>query len=168
MITTGSRLLVSACLLGLKCNYKGQASSAWQERPDFWQQIARKFQIVPVCPEQLGGLPTPRIPAELQGSAMQVVAGNSRVINRSGIDVTACFVKGAEETLFLARSVEIDLAIMKTRSPSCGKYQIYDGTFSGCLISGAGITVNQLLAGGYEVMDELEFYEFVSQSGLMS
>ncbi len=81
--------------------------------------------------------------------------------------MTAFFVKGAEETLFLARSVEIDLAVMKTRSPSCGKSQIYDGTFSGSLVSGSGVTVDRLLAGGYEVMDELEFYGFVSRSGLL-
>lgn len=161
-------MLVSACLLGLSCNYKGQASSAWQERPVFWQQVSRIFQVIPVCPEQLGGMPTPRIPAELQGSALQVIAGQAMVVNCSGIDVTACFIRGAEETLFLARSMAVDLVVMKTRSPSCGKHHVYDGTFSGRLISGSGVAVERLVAGGYEVMDELEFYDFVTQGAWLS
>lgn len=161
MIKKGDRLLISACLLGLSCNYKGQASSDWQGRPDFWQRVLAEFCVIPVCPEQLGGMPTPRIPAELQTAAKNVLAGDGLVTNRVGEDVTGHFVKGASEALFMAQSFGVAAAILKTRSPSCGKKTVYDGTFSGKLVDGSGLTASLLVSNGYQVFDELEFSEIL-------
>ena len=104
--------------------------------------------LIPVCPEQLGGLPTPRVPAERQGS---------RVISRSGQDVTAAYEKGAEEALRLYRLMRCDAAILKARSPSCGCGSIYDGSFSGILTAGNGVTAEKLLAHGARVYTEESF-----------
>lgn len=124
--------LISACLLGEPCRYNGEAK-ANPAVLEFVQNSGHTF--ITVCPEVLGGLPIPRAPAERLGS---------RVKNREGEDVTKAFLLGAEKTLALAQQHRCDGAILKERSPSCGHGQIYDGTFSGRLIPGDGIT-SQLL-----------------------
>lgn len=134
------RLLVSACLLGTCCRYDG-ASKAHP----LAAQLAERHTLVPVCPEQLGGLPTPRPPAERRGAL---------VVTREGADVTEQYRRGAEEALRLCRLLGCEAAVLKERSPSCGRGRIYDGTFSGALVPGSGVTAELLLSHGIPVYGE--------------
>ena len=137
-------ILVSACLLGCACRYDGES----KPHP-LAQRLAERGLAVPVCPEQLGGLPTPRTPAERQGD---------RVITKDGRDVTAAYHRGAQEAWKLAKLFGCDIAILKARSPSCGAQGIYDGTFTGTVIPGSGVTAELLRDAGIRVLteDELE------------
>lgn len=159
VLNKDSRILISACLLGVKCSYKAEASADYQRRPDFWASVCAGCIVFPVCPEQLGGLATPRVPAELTGPFSGVAAGYSRVVNRLGEDVSACFLKGAAETLRLAELLKVDFAVLKSRSPSCGKNTVYDGTFSGVLVPGSGVAAGMLQDAGIKVFDEEEFFK---------
>lgn len=141
------RLLVSGCLLGLCCRYDG-ASKAHPEV----LCLKGKYELVPVCPEQLGGLPTPRPPAERQGD---------RVVARSGADVTEEYRRGAEEALRLCRLLNCDAAVLKERSPSCGCGMIYDGNFSGTLVPGDGVTAELLKEQGIPVYGESQLGELL-------
>lgn len=137
-------ILVSACLLGAACKYSGG--------DNFCPKVAalvKDYHLVPVCPEQLGGLPTPRTPAERQGN---------RVITKDGQDVTAAYHRGAQEAWKLAKLFGCDTAILKARSPSCGAQGIYDGTFTGTVIPASGVTAELLRDAGIRVLteDELE------------
>lgn len=134
------KVAISLCLLGIDCNYAGGNSVCEKA-----VELFKSGQGVPVCPEQLGGLPTPRIPAEIQGD---------RVINRAGEDVTVQFRKGAEEAARLVRLAGCTGALLKSRSPSCGVGRIYDGTFSGTVIDGHGLFVQELKKLGIEVETE--------------
>ncbi|MBR4540345.1 MAG: DUF523 domain-containing protein [Clostridia bacterium] len=134
------RIMVSACLLGLCCRYDGKSKSN-----DRVLALAEKHELIPVCPEQLGGLPTPRPPAEIQ---------EGRVINCLGQDVTAQYEKGAAEALRLYDLLHCDCALLKARSPSCGAEQVYDGTFSGTLIPGQGIAAQMLSRYQITVLSE--------------
>ena len=136
------RVLVSACLLGVCCRYDGRGNPSAQvldllNRDD--------LELIPVCPEQLGGMPTPRLPSERV---------EDRVINRAGEDVTEQFRRGAAEALHLAKSYGCDVAILKERSPSCGCGRIYDGSFTGKLTDGNGVTTEILLSAGIRVVGE--------------
>lgn len=136
------RILVSACLLGVCCRYDGRGNPSAQvldllKRDD--------LELIPVCPEQLGGLPTPRLPSERV---------EDRIINRAGEDVTDQFQRGAAEALRLARSYGCDVAVLKERSPSCGCGRIYDGSFTGTLTEGNGVTTELLLSAGIQVVGE--------------
>ncbi len=133
-------ILVSACLLGVSCRYDGKS------KPNE-NVIALKdrYNIIPVCPEIMGGLPTPRTASEIQGS--QVVMGD-------GKNVTKEYRKGAEEVLKLCRLFGCKRAVLKEKSPSCGCGKVYDGTFSGKLIDGNGITAKLLMENGIEVFGE--------------
>lgn len=141
------RLLISACLLGACCRYDGKSM-----QNEVAMRLMDKHELVPVCPEQLGGLPTPRAPAEIRGE---------RVVNRQDTDVTAAYKMGAEEALRLYRLLHCDGAVLKARSPSCGKGQVYDGSFSGTLISGNGVTAALLLSHGIPVWTEEELGELL-------
>lgn len=132
--------LVSACLLGLNCKYSGGNNRA----PALLARMAR-HTLIPVCPEQLGGLPTPRTPAERR---------EGRVVTEDGRDVTAQYEKGAAEALRLARLYHVDGAILKSRSPSCGRGEIYDGNFSHTVVPGDGVAAQALAAAGYPVYTE--------------
>lgn len=132
--------LCSACLLGLNCRYDGQSKP--NEKVI---NLAAKETLIPICPEQLGGLTTPRKPAEQK---------NGQVITKNGDDVTTNFENGAKQVLELAKLYNIKSAILKQRSPSCGCGQIYDGTFSGAIIEGDGITTKFLKENGIEVLTE--------------
>lgn len=134
-------VLISACLLGIACRYDG----GWREYD--LKNIKEKFNLIPICPEIYGGLPTPRAPSEISGG---------RVINRDGVDVTHQYEKGARETLQLARLFSVRYAVLKARSPSCGKGEVYDGTFSKTLTTGDGVTVALLKKNGIEVFTENE------------
>ncbi len=146
---------MSACLAGELCAYDGKA------RPHpLVARLVAAGQAVPACPECLGGLPTPRPPAEIQGGdGRDVLAGRARVVNKEGEDVTAAFVLGARRALELARAHGITTAILKSRSPSCGLGRIYDGTFSGRLRPGHGVTVALFLAAGLTVLSEKDLKE---------
>lgn len=141
-------MLVSACLLGLNCKYSG--GNNLDERV---VKLLEKENLVPVCPEQLGGLETPRVPCEI------IMEGHERrVVNREGVDHTREFIKGAEETLKLAKMLKEDSALLQPRSPSCGCRQIYDGTFSGKLIDGEGLTAEILRKNGIKVYDTEDYF----------
>jgi len=149
------KILVSACLLGTNCKYNGGNNLT----PGLLE-LFKEHTLIPVCPEQLGGLATPRKPSEIQdGDGSEVLAGNSLVLNNEGKDLTREFVKGAEETLNLARLYDCAAAILKARSPSCGSGTIYDGTFSGKVREGSGVTAQLLLDNGIIVMSEEDFAE---------
>lgn len=135
-------ILVSACLLGVACRYDGKSKGI-----EKIIELSNKYNLIPVCPEQLGGLPTPRVPSEKL---------KDKVINSEGIDVTVEYKKGAEETLRLAKIFNCPLAVLKAKSPSCGCGQIYDGSFSKRLIEGNGVTAQLLLENEIEVITEEE------------
>lgn len=132
--------LVSACLLGCPCRYDGQARPAPQVLA-----LLERHTLIPVCPEQLGGLPTPRPPAERQGAFVRTQAG---------ADVTAAYRRGGEEALRLARLYRCDGAILKERSPACGSGRIYDGSFTHSLTGGDGVAAQLLRENGFAVFGE--------------
>lgn len=143
-------ILVSTCLLGIKCRYDGGA-----KRLDKLLELAAKGEVLPVCPEQLGGLATPRNPSEINmGTGADVLDGKCRVLESTRSDVTDYFLRGARETLKLAKACGVKKAVLKARSPSCGCGKIYDGSFSGSLINGNGVTAELLLRNGIEVVTE--------------
>jgi uncharacterized protein YbbK (DUF523 family) len=150
---TDSPFLVSACLVGIPCRYDGGS------RPnDQLQDLAARGKVLPICPEVVGGLPTPRPPAEVQGGdGGDVLEGRAQVVNIEGEDVTVQFLAGAQKALHVARRWGIKEAILKARSPSCGAGQIYDGSFSGRLVEGDGVTVALLKREGIIVKNEDEW-----------
>ncbi|WP_373599588.1 DUF523 domain-containing protein [Paraclostridium bifermentans] len=135
-------ILVSACLLGINCKYDGD-NNYHESVKDY----LKDKQFVVICPEQLGGLPTPRIPSEIT---------KDKVMNKEGIDVTNNFIKGANESLKIAKLYGCKEAILKEGSPSCGSNKIYDGTFTGIKIYGMGITASLLKKEGIRIMSEKE------------
>lgn len=143
------RVLVSACLLGVNCRYNGipKGNEAVKELLN-WEDII----FIPVCPEQLGGLPTPRTPSERRGSF---------VVSSEGEDRTAAFAKGAEETLRIAKLYGCEAALLKARSPSCGNKEVYDGSFFGTVVPGEGVTSELLRKNGVKVFGESELTEFL-------
>jgi len=146
-------ILVSSCLIGEKCRYDGSASFV----PTI-AKLANDGKAVPCCPEVLGGLPTPRVPAEIiDGTAGDVLDGQARIVTKTGIDVTSEFVAGAYETLKLAQENDVSIAILKERSPSCGSCFVYDGTFTGNKIPGEGVTATLLRRHGISVYSEENF-----------
>jgi uncharacterized protein YbbK (DUF523 family) len=139
------KILISACFLGINCKYDGTSN-----KNEKILKLAKDFILIPVCPEILGGLPIPREPVEQKGK---------RVITKSGKDVTKYFEKGAKEVLKIAKILKIKKAILKQRSPSCGSGQIYDGTFSGKIIKGDGVTTKLLKKNKIKVFSEENFTE---------
>ncbi len=144
--------VVSACLCGLPTRYDGQAKPV----PSAVQAVLDAGLVLPVCPECMGGLPTPRPPAEICGE---------RVINTQGVDVTAPYQSGAEQVLALCREHGITCAILKQNSPSCGCHFVYDGSFSRRLVVGKGVTAALLSAHGITVYDEDEWQKKADASG---
>ena len=143
--------LISACLLGIECTWNSTAKYK-NERAI---QVLKDEILIPVCPEQLGGLRTPRPPQEIQGGTGEdVLNGKCKVKNIDGEDVTQEFIRGAEETLRIARLLNIKEFIGKSKSPSCGHGQIYDGTFSRRLVDGNGVTAALLKKNGIKVITE--------------
>lgn len=138
-------VLVSACLIGLKCRYDGK-----EVRDPNVLDLVNEYNLIPICPEQLGGLSTPRSPAEIKEGKVQ---------NQEGTDVTTEYQKGAEEVLKVAKIFNCKYAILKERSPSCGSGEVYDGSFSGKLISGKGITTKLLIDNGIKVFAESNVWE---------
>ena len=135
-------ILVSQCLLGEPCRYDGRSKPV-----DALRELeAQGHTLVPVCPEVLGGLPTPRPPAEIQP--------DGRVVNRAGTDVTAEYAAGAQAALEPARRYGCTVAVLKEKSPSCGGQMVYDGSFSGALVPGRGVTARLLEEHGIRVLGE--------------
>ncbi|MDF3837790.1 DUF523 domain-containing protein [Cupriavidus basilensis] len=156
-------LLVSACLLGHPVRYDGQGKA---QPAGTLAALARHFELIPVCPESLGGLPTPRPPAEiLGGSGAQVLAGVALVREATGADVTEAFVEGARDALAIARQRQCRHALLKAYSPSCGNREHYDGTFSGGLRSGQGVAAALLTQAGVRVWNEGEVDELIRVAG---
>ena len=146
-------IVVSACLAGLATTHNGKA----KPHPKVLE-LLRQGRAVLVCPEQLGGLPTPRAEAEIEpgGSGTKVLSGEARVLDSNGKDVTAQYLRGAREALRAARLSGAGAAILKARSPSCGSGLIYDGEFSGRLVEGEGVTAALLRKEGLTVLTEEE------------
>jgi uncharacterized protein YbbK (DUF523 family) len=142
------KILVSACLLGIDCKYSG--GNNYNEKV---LEYIKDYEVIPVCPEIMGGLSTPRPPSERVGN---------KVINNQNIDVTKEYIKGANETLKLAKLFDAKKALLKAKSPSCGKGKIYDGSFSGTLIEGNGVTVDLLQSNGIEVITEQDLEKLIS------
>jgi len=153
------KILVSACLLGESVRYDGKSNRVESEIIDRWREENR---IVSVCPEIEGGFGVPRHPAEIskkEGSG--VLNGQCRVLNRIGDDVTDAFISGAECTLKIAHQNKIQMAILKNRSPSCGSDEIYDGSFSGKLTTGQGVTAALLEKKNIKVFNESQLPQAV-------
>lgn len=136
------KLIISACLLGVPCRYDGKSKP--MER---LEELRKCVALLPICPECAGGLSTPRVPAEITGD---------RVVNREGVDVTEAYQKGARRSLELALREECGVALLKEKSPSCGKGRVYDGSFSGCLREGNGVCASLFLQSGIAVFGESE------------
>lgn len=139
-------LLVSACLLGQCCRYDGTANQ------DLRSELEPYFRMIPICPEQEGGLPTPRTPAERSGN---------RVLTRNGDDVTAMFEAGAAIAVLKAKRFGCRIVLLKERSPSCGEGQIYDGSFSGHLVIGDGVCAQRLKENGLTVFGETQIMDLI-------
>ncbi len=139
--------LVSACLLGINCNYESKN----QLQPQLLEEF-KKGELFPVCPEVLGGLSIPRMPAEIQGgTGLDVIEGKAYVVNMQGIDVTDEFMKGAYEVLKIAETVGAKEALLIEKSPSCGSDVIFDGTFTDHFKAGDGVTAALLKKNGIKV-----------------
>ena len=136
------KLLISACLLGVSCRYDGKS----KPMKDI-EKLMEKYELVPVCAEIFGGLPTPRVPAEISGE---------KVLTAEGKDVTAEYIKGAEEVLRLGKIFGAKKALLKERSPSCGSGIIHNGKFDGGLVPGFGKTAALLVENNFEVFGESE------------
>ena len=149
-MATRPRALISLCLLGAACRYDGGSNAC-----EGLEALMARFELIPVCPEQLGGLPTPRTPSERRGDA---------VVTRDSRDVTAAFCRGAEETCALARRFGVEWALLKARSPSCGAGEIYDGTFTGTRIPGDGMAAGALRALGIRLYDEHHWQDMIDDA----
>lgn len=136
-------ILISACLVGINCKYNGKNN--YNEKA---VKLLKRGQAIPICPEQLGGLPTPRTPSEIK-----IIEGKSHVIDKEGNNRTEQFYKGAEEVLNLAKKLNIKTAILQSRSPSCGVGKIYNGNFESKLIDGNGVLAQLLIDNGISVID---------------
>lgn len=156
---TRARVLVSRCLLGEPVRYDGEANPVEDSILDRWR---REGRVVPVCPEVMGGLQTPRPPAEIESGegvdGADVLAGEARVLTESGEDVTDAFLTGARRALIEALESEARVAVLKEGSPSCGSGRMYDGTFDGQVRDGGrGVTAALLEAYDVAVYSEEEF-----------
>ncbi len=137
------KLLVSACMLGACCRYDGKSKLIIEK--DKLDRLCLKYEIIPICPEIYGGLPTPRIPSEIK---------DGRVIMKDGTDVTDNFRRGAKCLADMANSLGANTALLKERSPSCGYRFVYDGSFSATLREGSGIFTSELLSRGFRIYTE--------------
>ncbi len=139
-------LIVSACLLGVACNHRGQANTSAAV-----VELRRDRRLIPVCPETSGGLPTPRPAAEVQPSG--------RVRTAAGEDVTDAYDRGAAQAVRLAAAAGAEGAVLKARSPSCGCHEVYDGSFTRTRVEGEGVTARALRESGVRVWSEEDVEE---------
>ena len=141
------KIAVSSCLLGINCKYNGKSN--YNEEI---VKLKEKYEIIPICPEVLGGLPIPRVPSEII---------NNKVINQEGMDVTKNYIDGANKALQILKDNNIKIVILKAKSPSCGKDEIYDGTFSHTIVKGNGITSKLFLDNNITVYNEFNFKDYL-------
>lgn len=143
-------ILVSSCLLGINSKYDGSKNTVQE-----LISLCPKGLLLPVCPEQLGGAPTPRPPAEIKGgTGLDVLEGRTRVYSNLGVDLTDSFITGAQEVLRICRLYGVTAAILKERSPSCGCNIIYDGSFKSIRMPGQGVTAALLKSEGIQIYSE--------------
>lgn len=135
-------ILVSACLLGEKCRYDGEGKPCAA-----LDSLKERYNFIPICPEVLGGLKTPRDPSEIRGG---------KVVTKGGADNTKAFKRGAQAALEIAKKHNCKTAILKSKSPSCGRGEIYDGSFTGTLTEGNGTAAALLIKNGIRVLTENE------------
>lgn len=146
------KILVSACLMGAPVRYDGASKPSSDSRLERWRA---QGQLVAVCPECLGGLSTPRPPAEIQrGDAQGVLNGDAQVLTDQGLEVTHAFIQGAQRTLTIALEAGCTIAILKQWSPSCGSTEVYDGTNTRTKVPGVGVTTLVLRQAGIAVFGE--------------
>jgi uncharacterized protein YbbK (DUF523 family) len=146
-------IVVSACLAGLPVRYNGLSSLEKKIH-----KLVSENKAVTACPELLGGLATPREPAEIVGGIGEdVLDGKAKVIDNAGTDVTDAFVRGAYETLAIVKKIQATVVVLKENSPSCGSGKIYDGTFTGEKVKGHGVTAALLMRNGVRVISETQF-----------
>lgn len=147
------KIMVSACLLGLKTRYDGKSKPN-----EYLIERFREWNVIFYCPEQWGWLSTPREPAETENgrTAQDVLAGNAKILTQTWKDVTEYFVRGAKEMLRMCQEAHVECVILKSKSPSCWVGKVYDGTFSGNLITGNGIVAEILIQHGILVYSEDE------------
>lgn len=151
-------ILVSSCIAGLEVRYNG--SHCLVEKI---QKLVNENKAITICPEMLGGLSTPREPAEIiGGDGNDVLDGKAKVMNRVGADVTEQFIKGAYAVLEKAKEVSATIVVLKENSPSCGSSMIYNGEFIGKKIAGIGVTAALLKRNGIRVISEEQFFENLS------
>ncbi|MDP4181417.1 MAG: DUF523 domain-containing protein [Bacillota bacterium] len=145
-------IIVSACLAGINCKYNGGNNASKKVI-----ELVKTGKAIPVCPEQLGGGSTPRLKTEISGgSGKDVLDANCSVLREDGEVLTDVFLKGAQEVLKIAKLVNAEQAILKSKSPSCGVGKIYDGSFTGQLINGNGVTTELLIRNGIKVISEID------------
>lgn len=140
-------ILISACLLGVACRYDGLSKPLDTE---IIEKLRKEYHLIPICPEIMGGLPTPRIPAE--------ISQGGKVLRRDSEDVTENYLRGAKEALRLAEIFHCETAVLKERSPSCGAGKIYDGSFTKTLTEGNGIAADLLQKNGIQIIGESEIF----------
>lgn len=141
------KILISACLVGDKTKYDGHSNYT-----PLIEELLKKYELVPFCPEVEGGLTTPRDPSEIKGD---------KVYSNKGRDVTRFFLLGAEKALNICKYLNIKVAILKEGSPSCGSNEIYDGSFTNKKKKGEGITASLLKQNGIKVINEKEIEDFL-------
>ncbi len=150
---------ISGCLGFFNCRYDGSGFNDY-DLAGLETYLKERYQtdyieFIPVCPEQLGGLTTPRVPAEITGGkATEVISGKAKVITREGKDVSDAFLRGAKEVSALAEKVSIRVFVLKENSPSCGSKKVYSGSFNGKLIPGMGITSAFLRQKSIEILPD--------------
>jgi len=144
-----SKLLISACLFGENCRYDGLNSSLDKQKLSY---LKKRYQLFPFCPEVQGGLPIPRDPNEIISESKQL-----KIQTKEGVDNTIYFVNGARKCLDLVKKHDIKIALLKSKSPSCGIKKIYDGSFSKKLINKMGVTAQLLKQNDIKLFDENEF-----------
>lgn len=142
MIDEKIKIAISGCLLGINCKYDGHSNYN-----ELVQELKKEYELIPICPEVLGGLPIPRVPSEIV---------NDKVYNKDMVDVTSNYNYGASCALDILKANDIKIAILKSKSPSCGKGLVYDGSFTHTLTKGDGVTTKLFLLNGIKVLNEFE------------
>ena len=152
------KILISACILGHRVRYDAKDNLTQNPRLQKWIDANR---VIKICPEMAGGLPTPRAPAEIQkqSTARDVLNGKGKILTNCQQDVSAEYITGAKRALALVQAHNIKVAILKARSPSCGTQKVYDGSFTGTLIDGNGVTAELLLQHNIKVFNEMQIDE---------
>lgn len=157
------KLFMSACLVGQCCRYDAKnGTSIVNKNLHYMLNVGQVFVM---CPECAGGLDVPRDPAEIEPgkTAADVLSGQGRVLTANGTDVTENYIAGAKRVLAKIQQLNLKIAVLKARSPSCGVHEVYDGTHSGKLIPGRGVTTELLVQNGIRIFDETEFDEALKQ-----